>query len=90
MSECNIRGCRNLETVCKDCGRVICTKTLPQEIQIQEEWGSSHPISFAKATLCDAEGNDMQIKCKCGNEATSVVMGKESYMGLCNKCQYGE
>ena len=29
MNECHIRGCRNLETVCKDCGRNVCTKCLP-------------------------------------------------------------
>lgn len=27
-TECHIRGCRNLETICKDCGRVVCTKEL--------------------------------------------------------------
>lgn len=43
-----------------------------------------------KATMCDAGGNAMEIKCKCGNEASSVIMSKESYIGLCNKCQYGE
>lgn len=57
---------------------------------LQAEYGSTGPIGFANATMCDADGNAMEIKCKCGNEASSVIMGKESYMGLCNKCQYGE
>jgi len=28
-----MRGCRNLEHRCKDCGRVVCTKTLPPFIE---------------------------------------------------------
>jgi len=27
MSKCTISGCRNLQTVCNDCGRVVCTAT---------------------------------------------------------------
>ena len=27
--KCLERGCRNLETRCKDCGRLVCDKTLP-------------------------------------------------------------
>lgn len=27
MTPCTKRGCRNLETICKDCGRVVCKKT---------------------------------------------------------------
>ena len=57
---------------------------------LQEKYGYTSPIGFSNATMCDADGNAMEIKCKCGNEASSVIMGKESYMGLCNKCQYGE
>lgn len=34
MSKCHATGCRNLETVCKDCARVVCTKTLPP----MQEW----------------------------------------------------
>lgn len=26
--DCKIRGCRNLETICSDCKRVVCTYTL--------------------------------------------------------------
>lgn len=29
MNKCKIRGCRNLEWICKDCGRVVNTATLP-------------------------------------------------------------
>jgi len=27
MIPCKIRGCRNLQNVCKDCGRIVCTMT---------------------------------------------------------------
>lgn len=39
MNDCQIRGCRNLETRCKDCGRLVCEKTFnPHEwISIQDE-----------------------------------------------------
>ena len=30
MSECHIRGCRNLKTICTDCGRVVSTATRPK------------------------------------------------------------
>lgn len=29
MKECTIRGCRNLQTTCVECGRIVCTKCLP-------------------------------------------------------------
>lgn len=57
---------------------------------LQTEYGSSSPIGCANAKIYDAKGNEMDIKCKCGNDATSVIMGRDAYMGLCNKCQYGE
>lgn len=28
MSKCTQRGCRNLSTICEDCNRTVCTKTL--------------------------------------------------------------
>ena len=52
------------------------------------EWGSSIPVHFAKATPCDTEGNAIDVKCKCGKEATSIIMGKESFQWLCSKCMY--
>ncbi len=30
MCECKIRGCRNVQTICIDCGRLICEKILPK------------------------------------------------------------
>lgn len=57
---------------------------------LKTKYGSSSPIEFANAKMCDSQNNEMDIKCKCGNDATSVMMGRESYMGLCNKCQFGE
>ncbi len=27
MSQCTISGCRNLEKICRDCGRVVCSYT---------------------------------------------------------------
>lgn len=59
-------------------------------VESRAEFGSSGPIAFASVTLRDSEGKVMDIKCKCGNEASSVILGKEAYTGLCNKCQYGE
>lgn len=29
MSDCTIRGCRNINTVCADCGRTLITRILP-------------------------------------------------------------
>lgn len=57
---------------------------------LQSEYGTCRNVGFAQGKLCDAEGNKMDIKCKCGNPATSVMMERESYMGLCNTCQYGD
>lgn len=40
MTKCTISGCRDLETICKDCGRVVCTKIFlpPDEwISVQNE-----------------------------------------------------
>lgn len=31
MSECKIRGCRNLYTACKDCGRIVSTAMFKSE-----------------------------------------------------------
>ena len=51
MNECQNRGCRNLETKCKDCGRLVCDKTLA-EVQ---EWISIEdrlpPTNFAVLTI---------------------------------------
>lgn len=33
-TKCIEWGCRNLQTICLDCGRVVCTKTLPKA----EDW----------------------------------------------------
>lgn len=30
MSNCHIRGCRNLEKKCKDCGRLVCDYQMPK------------------------------------------------------------
>jgi hypothetical protein len=27
MTKCTESGCRNLQTICADCGRIVCTKT---------------------------------------------------------------
>lgn len=29
MKECRKRGCRNLQTTCIDCSRIVCSKILP-------------------------------------------------------------
>lgn len=36
MTKCTISGCRNLATICKDCGREVCTKTF----KAPDEWMS--------------------------------------------------
>src|ERR1700684_4185993 len=57
--ECTKSGCRNFETICKDCRRVICTKTF----QAANEW--IFPIDDEASTwwprdkrvlACDANG----------------------------------
>lgn len=58
-----------------------------------EEWGCSAQITVQSAGITTAPDlccNEVKILCKCGNEASSVIMGKEAWMGLCNKCQYGD
>lgn len=30
MTPCEINGCRNLQTTCADCGRMVCEKILPK------------------------------------------------------------
>jgi Protein of unknown function (DUF551) len=30
MNQCTISGCRYLQTTCISCGRIVCTKTLPE------------------------------------------------------------
>ena len=30
MSKCTESGCRNLQTICADCGRIVCTKKFPE------------------------------------------------------------
>lgn len=57
---------------------------------LQTEYDTPGNIGFVNPTIHDSSGEEMDIRCKCGNEATSIIMGKESYLGLCNKCQYGE
>ncbi len=33
MTKCTDSGCRNLQTTCADCGRVVCTKTFKDPIE---------------------------------------------------------
>jgi hypothetical protein len=51
------------------------------------EFGSSMPMNFAKATMCDEEGKP--VFCTCGKPAESAVYGTETCIALCNKCMFG-
>ncbi len=31
--ECHITGCRNLQTTCVSCGRIVCTRCLPKSME---------------------------------------------------------
>jgi hypothetical protein len=57
---------------------------------LQTEYGTTQKVGVGQCVMCDAEGKEMDIKCKCGNDATSVMVGQHAYMGLCNTCQYGD
>lgn len=57
---------------------------------LQTEYGTTGNNGFASVTMHDSDGQEMDVKCKCGNTATSIMMGKESYLGLCNVCQFGQ
>ncbi len=39
---------------------------------------------FVTAKMIDADGNEML--CKCGNAATSGIIGKEAYVLRCSTC----
>jgi hypothetical protein len=59
MTKCTESGCLNLKTICNDCGRVVCKKTLPPSLK----W--VFPVDQDKTTwwprdkrvlACDANG----------------------------------
>ncbi len=33
LCECHITGCRNLQTTCVSCGRIVCTSCLPKSME---------------------------------------------------------
>lgn len=40
------------------------------------------------AVMRDADGNPIDLKCKCGKPADTAFIGKEAYQGVCNDCLY--
>lgn len=54
------------------------------------EFGSDFEMNLNfTVNLYDSKGNIIEQKCKCGNEATTFLIGKEAYMGLCQQCAFG-
>ena len=44
---------------------------------------------YLEVKLCDDEGNEIDPPlCKCGNQASTCMMGKESHIWMCNECLY--
>lgn len=64
--KCLERGCRNLETRCKDCGRLVCNKTLPPllewikvETKFDSETGDMHSnVPFARLLVTNGKWVD--------------------------------
>lgn len=53
------------------------------------EYGTTGNIGFAKATLCDANGNPVeQPNCSCGKPSSTFLQGKEAVAWMCNDCLY--
>ncbi|CAB4166385.1 hypothetical protein UFOVP844_26 [uncultured Caudovirales phage] len=52
------------------------------------EMGSDYGVRFANPTLHDAEGNIINPKCSCGNDATTLVMGLSAVVYFCNECAF--
>ncbi len=58
-----------------------------------EEWGSSEQLRFGNAemsvTIHTEDGEICEpILCKCGELATTFVMGSDSFLGKCHGCMY--
>ena len=43
-----------------------------------------------KVDLHNQEGERLDPKCKCGNSASSCIIGENAYMYQCNTCAYGD
>jgi len=57
------------------------------------EYATTGNIRFpdtSSVKIYDADGNESVILCKCGKEATTIIMGKETFMGICSECQHGK
>lgn len=53
MTDCQVRGCRNLATVCQDCGRTVCTKDLgDQWVSVKDQM----PSPYCFVLVCEASG----------------------------------
>lgn len=52
--------------------------------QVVAEFGCSENVRWGNGSLFLADNTP--AKCKCGNEATGAIMGKEAYQAFCNEC----
>lgn len=88
MSECTIRGCRKLKTVCEDCGRTVCTADLNNEwISIKDQvplvdqkvlaWGGRVYIAHYPGPLSDESYQEHWLVCYdhdcCCSGATGAI-----------------
>lgn len=54
---------------------------------LEAEWGSCSPVSFAKSTMVDAQGKEIEIpRCEtCGNGKVCLI-GSRAYEWICYEC----
>jgi hypothetical protein len=55
------------------------------------ETGEKEELNFAnvKVTVHDAEGEELNPTCKCGQPAATCIMGREALQWICSKCAFG-
>lgn len=56
----------------------------PKEGELIAEYGSTGNVSFASATMYDAEGKE--VLCKCGKPSSCAIIGKSSQLVFCTDC----
>jgi hypothetical protein len=76
------------ETRIHDLSEIIVPSEYPE---MASEFGSEYPVQFLTAenvVMTDAEGDIVNLLCKCGKSATTALIGNESFLGLCSDCAY--
>lgn len=78
--ECIIRGCRNLQTTCVECGRIICTKYIPS-IDKRKDDSCQKCKNELVACVCMEVDDDQGKPIKNYSLAEMIEMAKESEYG---------